>query len=191
VLAGTGDLQTNGSAANTAVLLDGRTGSVIGSQDKLYPFNLSARVLKRWNLASRLGDKPIAEDLARTPLRLTVFDAGVVRLAILICEDLNRPLDVGPLIRDVGISHLLVPVFSRALREHRWEQTAATVHVRETGTTVIVSNSMVIPTSLGEIDPGTSLVVTPDGEGAIVGKSADPAKPVCFRLLPDGSAQLR
>lgn len=192
LLAGTGDLKpTVPPAANRAVLLDGRTGAVIGEQDKLFPFNLSNETLKSRNLASRLGGKAAGEDLTKVPTRLTVFDAGAVRLAILICEDLNKPLDTGPLIRDLGISHLLVPVFSRALQKHRWEQAAASVHVRETGTTVIVSNSSVMATILGIATPGTSLVVTPNSSGAAVGYSTDPAVPACFRLLPDGSAELR
>lgn len=192
VLAGTGDPRSSGQRpSNIAILLDGRTGAVIGRQHKLYPFNVSPEVLARWDLGSRLGDRPVGEDLAVVPRRVTIFDVGVARLATLICQDLDKPLDVGPLVRDLGVSHLLVPVFSRPLKPHRWEQTAAAVHLRETGTTVIVSNSLIMARILDERDPGTSLVVTPDGKGAVIGRSTDPAEPVCFRLLPDGSAELR
>jgi predicted amidohydrolase len=190
VLAGTGRLPGLGGSGNTAVMLDGRTGAVIGRQDKLYPFNLSAHVLERWKLGSRLGAAAVAEDLTAIPRRLTVFEAGGARFAILICEDLNRLLDIGPLIRDLGISHLVVPVFSRPIQPHRWEQTAAAAHARETGTTVIVCNSLVMAAILGTKDPGTSLVYTPAGERAVVGRSRDAARPVCFRLLPDGAVEL-
>lgn len=191
VLAGSGDLTPGGKHSNnTAVLLDGRTGQVIGSQHKLYPFNLSAEIIKRWDLSGHFGTDAIAEDLAPMPRILTVFDAGAVRAAIVICEDLNRPLDLGPLIRDLGISHMFVPVFSRQIKPHRWEQTAAAVHARATGTTVIVTNSMIIATALGDRDPGTAVAITP-GERAVIGRSAGPADVVCFRLLPDGTVELR
>lgn len=192
VLAGTGNVPPGGDRANnTAILLDGRTGKVIGSQHKLYPFNFPAKVLARWDLTGRLGSAAIAEDLAVVPRLLTVVDAGAIRAAIVVCEDLNRLLDLGPLIRDLGISHLLVPVFSRQIKPHRWEQTAAAVHARETGTPVIVSNSLVMPTVQGDADPGTSLAITPGSDGALLGRSSGPADVVCFRLLPDGTLELR
>ncbi|MGI8428078.1 MAG: hypothetical protein ACR2OB_01950 [Solirubrobacteraceae bacterium] len=190
VLAGSGDLTPGGKhSSNTAVLLDGRTGQVIGSQHKLYPFNLSAEIIERWDLSGHFGKHAMGEDLAPVERILTVFDAGAIRAAIVICEDLNKPLDLGPLIRDLGISHLFVPVFSRQIKPHRWEQTAAAVHARATGTTVTVTNSMIIATALGDHDPGTALAITP-GEPAVIGRSAGPADMVCFRLLPDGTVEL-
>jgi predicted amidohydrolase len=187
VLAGTGALNAESRRpSNTAVLLDGRTGAEIGRQDKMFAFDFRPDVLKRWKLDGRLGTETIAEDLARGR-RLTVIDAGAMRVAILICEDLGRALDVGPLVRDLGISHVLTPVFSRPLKAHRWEQQAAETHLRETGATVVVSNSLVMR-GVAATDGGTALVLPREGD-ALVGEAADPAQPVCFRLLGDGSAK--
>ena len=190
VVVGTGNLDPAGDrAANTAVLLDGATGAEIGRQPKLYGFAMDADVLERWQLRSRLGAIALAEDLQPPAPRLTVFDLGAVRMAMLICEDLNKPLDLGPLIRDLGISLLLVPVFSRPVKARRWEQTAAAVHVRETGASVIVANSLVMATILATADPATALVVPAVGESALLGHASGPAGLARFRLQPDGTVE--
>jgi predicted amidohydrolase len=190
VVAGTGNLDPVGvRAANTAVLLDGGTGVVIGRQPKLFGFSLSASILDQWKLTGRLGTEPLAEDLQPAAPRVSVFDLGAARMAILICEDLNKPLDLGPLIRDLGISLLIVPVFSRPLKTHRWEQTAAAVQVRETGTTVVVANSLVMATIMGATNPATSLVVPADGGAALLGQAGQAADLTRFRLHRDGSAE--
>src|SRR5205823_9258516 len=156
VVAGSGPLETRDDRpTNTALLLDGRTGQVLGRQDKQYAFDFTSEELARWGLVSRLGSGPLRENIARSH-RLTVFDAGAQRVAILICEDLGRVVDVGPLLRDLGVSHVLVPVLSRPIKEHRWEQQAADIHVRSVGATVIVSNSLVVGTISGA-DGGTAL----------------------------------
>ena len=68
VIAGSGELTPGGKhSSNTAVLLDGRTGRVIGSQHKLFPFNLSAQVIERWDLSGYFGKDAIGEDLAPVP----------------------------------------------------------------------------------------------------------------------------
>jgi hypothetical protein len=92
VLAGTGP--GLGRASNTAVLLDGRTGAVIARQGKMFPFDFSTQELRRWHLEDRLGSEPAAEDLVHGR-SLAVIDAGAMRIAIAVCEDVARPLDVG------------------------------------------------------------------------------------------------
>ena len=175
-----------GRASNTAVLLDGRTGAVIARQHKLFAFDFTETELERWRLQQRLGSEAIAEDLV-PGRRLEVIDAGGVRIAILICEDLSRLLDIGPLIRDFGVSHLLAPVFSRPIKARRWENTAGDVYARETGTTVVVSNSLVM-SSILSTEGASAMVLAPGTRDALLGTSAGPADVVCFRLLPDGTA---
>jgi predicted amidohydrolase len=188
VLAGTGPLSTHGvRSTNTAVLLDGRTGREIARQDKQFPMDFGAAELRRWRLESRLGPKPVAEDL-HPGARLTVIDAGVARVAILVCEDLARVVDLGGLVRDLGVTHVLAPEFSRPTKDRRWERAAADVHLHETGTTVIVSNSLVMHSILSS-DGGTSFVLPPDGI-ARLGASIVAEQPVCFDLMPDGSASV-
>jgi predicted amidohydrolase len=189
ILVGTGSFRLGfGRASNTAVLLDGRTGAVIARQNKMFPFDFSAQELARWKLESRLGSNPVAEDLVHGR-RLTLLDAGSTRIAILICEDLAKLLDVAPLVRDLGVSHLLTPVFSRPIRERRWEQSAGAVHVRETGATIVVSNSLVMSEITGT-SAGTSLVLAPGQDEVLVGRSEQPAMPTCFTLLADGTAKM-
>jgi predicted amidohydrolase len=185
VLVGTGNLSSGRRPSNTAVLLDARTGAEIARQEKHYPFNLGSEELARWKLTSRLGADPIAEDLS-PGRRLTVLDAGPLRVAMPICEDLERTMDIGRVIRDMGISLLLTPVFSRPLKLDRWEHKAAATHLRETGATVVVSNSMVVGSLTGSAD-GTALVV-PSHERALIQRSTGPADPVWFRIEADGSA---
>ncbi len=182
VLAGTGDMSPRSARPrNTGVVLDARNGEVLGLQHKLYPFNMSTDVLNRWNLESRLGEAAIAEDIAVHPRRLSIFEAGAVRFAILVCEDLGRLIDIGPVIRDVGVTHLFVPVLARPLKRHHWEQSAASVYARDTGATVVVSNSLAIGV-LGESGAsGTALMLAPDGSVAI-DSSKDPTEPVLFHL---------
>jgi predicted amidohydrolase len=112
-----------------------------------------------------------------------------MRIAILICEDLAKLLDIAPVVRDLGVSHVLTPVFSRPLQEHRWEQSAAAVHARETGTAVIVSNSLVMSRILAR-KGGTALVLAPDSGQALIASVEDPAEPACFLLAADGTAQM-
>ena len=189
VIPGSGVLSAaDGRASNTAVLLDGRTGAVIARQHKLFAFDFTDTELERWGLQQRLGPDPAAEDLV-PGRKLEVIDAGGVRIAILICEDLGRLLDVGPLICDFGVSHVLAPVFSRPIKARRWENTAADVHARETGTTVVVSNSLVM-SSILSTEGATAMVLAPGTRDAVLATSTDPGDVVSFRLLPDGTAEL-
>jgi predicted amidohydrolase len=190
VLAGSGDVDGGDPPANTAVLLDARSGAIVARQDKLFPFNFDRATLARWRLDARLGSDPVDEDLRRGE-RLTVIEAGGgVRLAMLVCEDASRVQDLGPVVRDFGVSHVLAPVFSRPIKPHRWEQVAAAAHLRETGSTVIVSNSLIMHSILGDQRGGTALAAWPGLRSAVIGGRDDPAQIVSFTLGRDGTAAL-
>jgi predicted amidohydrolase len=186
VLAGTGNLGAGARPSNTAVLLDGRSGQELARQDKIFPFNFDASALLRWKLTGRLGRDPVDEDL-EPGQSLTILDAGGMRVAIQICEDLSRAADFAGHVRDFGVSHVIVPVFDRPLRDRRWERAASDVHAKATGSTVVVANSLVMHTVLGG-DPGVGLVVWPNASDALVASAARPGDIACFRLLPDGTA---
>lgn len=188
VLVGTGNLRRGRPPTNTAVLLDGYTGEVIARQEKLFPFSLTPEILRRWQLSGRLDDARVDEDLARGD-RLVVLEAGALRVAMLICEDLGRVTDLAEPIRDLGISHLLVPVFSRPLREHRWEHQRSEVYGQATGTTAVISNSLVMRSILGKGD-GTCLLVGPALEQPLLGESRSATEVRCFVLSLDGTAVL-
>ena len=187
VLAGTGDLTGRSRPANTAVLLNGRTGEEILRQDKLFPFNLTSSDVVRWGLDGRLGARDIDEDLEPgATLQVLEVHAGL-RAAILVCEDLGRTVDLAAMVRDFGISLLLVPVFARPTRDRRWERAAADVHARATGATIVVANSLVMRTLVGG-PPGTCLVVWPGAGDALVGPTEGAEDVFAFTLHPDGSA---
>jgi predicted amidohydrolase len=188
VLAGTGNLHRGRPPTNTAVLLNGYTGEVIARQEKLFPFSLTREILRRWQLSGRLGDARVDEDLARGD-RLVVLEAGALRVAVLICEDLGRVTDLAGPVRDLGISHLLVPVFGRPLREHRWEHQRSEVYGQSTGTTAVIANSLVMRSILGKGD-GTCLLVGPAIEQPLVGESRSATEVCSFVLSLDGTAVL-
>lgn len=193
VLVGSGHLYDGRRPDNTAVLLNGRSGERIGEQRKIHPFTLRPTELDLWKLTDRLGREKIEEDIEPGNL-LTIFECGAIRLAVLVCEDLTRPLEVGHQIRSFGVSHLLVPEFARPTKDRRWERDAAGLLSREAGAVVIVSNSLITRTILaaaGEtIDPksGTGLIVTSGSGGAngTVLRQLDPAGVAAATVHIDG-----
>ena len=127
-------------------------------QGKVHPFNFSHEDLKLWGLADRLT-APIDEDLSRGE-RVCVIEAGGARLAILVCEDLARLHAFAATLHAHGVSLLLVPVFARPTKDRRWERARAESYSDSTGATVVVANSLVMATLLGEAGPvGTSIAV--------------------------------
>jgi predicted amidohydrolase len=165
------------------VLLDALTGEVLVRQRKVHPFNLSADDLELWGLTGRLPG-PIDEDLSRGE-RVCVVEAGGVRLAILVCEDLARLHAFAPALHAHGVSLLLVPVFARPTKDRRWERSRADVYSDAIGSTVVVANSLVIAELLRSRTPvGTALAVMP-GDAA-VGHSSDPDDVVVFTLGAEG-----
>src|SRR6476469_5962997 len=183
VVAGSGNLDGTSPPANEAVLLDGRTGQVLVRQRKVHPFNFSTEDLELWGLADRLS-APIDEDLNRGD-RLCVVEAGGVRLAILVCEDLARLHAFAPALHAHGVSLLLVPVFARPTKDRRWERSRAEVYSDAIGSSVVVANSLVIAEILRSPAPvGTAIAVMPGS--AAVGHSSDPDDVVVFTLGAEG-----
>jgi predicted amidohydrolase len=183
VVAGSGNLDGSDPPANEAVLLDGRTGEVLVRQRKVHPFNFSPDDLALWGLGDRLT-APADEDLSRGE-RLCVVEAGGVRLAILVCEDLARLHAFAPALHAHGVSLLLVPVFARPTKDRRWERARAEVYSDAIGSSVVVANSLVIAEILQTPTPvGTAIAVAP-GQAA-VGHAAEADDVVVFELDGDG-----
>jgi predicted amidohydrolase len=183
VVAGSGNLDGSSPPSNEAVLLDALTGEVLVRQRKVHPFNFSAEDLELWGLTDRLPG-PIDEDLSRGE-RVCVVEAGGVRLAILVCEDLARLHAFAPALHAHGVSLLLVPVFARPTKDRRWERSRAEVYSDAIGSTVVVANSLVIAELLRIPTPaGTAIAVMPGH--AAVGHSSEPDDVVVFTLDADG-----
>ena len=183
VVAGSGNVEGTTPPANSAVLLDARTGEALVHQPKVHPFNFSQADLELWGLDGRLS-APIDEDLTRGE-RLCVVEAGGARLAILVCEDLARLHAFAAALHGHGVSLILVPVFARPSKDRRWERSRAEVYSDAIGSSVVVANSLVIASILGTPGPvGTAIAVAP-GE-ATVGHASEPDDVVVFVL--DGGA---
>jgi predicted amidohydrolase len=183
VVAGSGNMDGASPPTNEAVLLDARTGEVLVRQRKVHPFNFSEQDLELWGLADRLT-APIDEDLTRGA-RVCVVEAGGVRLAILVCEDLARLHAFAAVLHAHGVSLLLVPVFARPTKDRRWERARAEVYIDAIGSTVVVANSLVIAEILRSPTPvGTAIAVAPGH--AAVGHASQPDDVVVFALEVDG-----
>jgi predicted amidohydrolase len=182
VVAGSGNLDGLSPPANEAVLLDAVNGEVLVRQRKIHPFNFSPADLELWGLSERMTG-PIDEDLTRGD-RVCVVEAGGVRLAILVCEDLARLHAFAPALHAHGVSVLLVPVFARPTKDRRWERSRAEVYSDAIGSTVVVANSLVIAEILRSPKPvGTAIAVMPGN--AAVGHSSEPDDVVVFALDAD------
>ena len=180
VIAGSGNIEETTPPANTAVLLDARTGEILTLQRKLHPFNLSPADIERWRLADRF-QAPIDEDLNRGE-RLSVVEIGGARLAILVCEDLARLHAFASDLHAHGVSLIVVPVFARPTKDRRWERARAEVYSDVIGSSVVVANSLVMASILGEDGPvGTAIAVAP-GQAA-VGHASEADDVVTFTLL--------
>ncbi|HKG35352.1 MAG TPA: hypothetical protein VKA89_02820 [Solirubrobacterales bacterium] len=183
VVAGSGNVEGSSPPANEAVVLDAITGEVLARQPKVHPFNFSPEDLELWGLADRLT-APIDEDLRRGE-RVSVLEAGGVRLAILVCEDLARLHAFATALHAHGVSLILVPVFARPTKDRRWERARAEVYCDATGSSVVVANSLVVAEILGTSKPvGSALAVAPGH--AAVGHSSEPDDVVVFTLDGDG-----
>ena len=183
VVPGSGNVEGATPPANSAVLLDARTGEALAHQRKVHPFNFSQADLELWGLDSRLS-APIDEDLTRGE-RVCVVEAGGARLAILVCEDLARLHAFARALGAHGVSLILVPVFARPTKDRRWERSRAEVYSDAIGSSVVVANSLVVASILRTPAPvGTAIAVAP-GEAA-VGHASEPHDVVVFAL--DGGA---
>jgi predicted amidohydrolase len=179
VLAGSGNVERSTPPANTAVLLDARTGEALAHQPKIHPFNFSPEDLELWGLGDRLT-APIDEDLSRGE-RLCVLEAGGARIAVLVCEDLARLHAFSASLHAHGVSLILVPVFARPTKDRRWERARAEVYADAAGSTVVVANSLVMAAILGSRTPiGTSIAIAPGH--AAVGHASEPDDVVVFAL---------
>jgi predicted amidohydrolase len=162
IFLGTGNVTSASPPVNRGVLMDRRSAEILLTQDKLFPFTLSTQQLYDWGLRELLGEEDIDEDLMPGE-RITVTESRLGRLTILVCEDLGRIFDLGPALREHGISLSLAPIFSKPVLRHHWEHTRAKDYATEVGVATVVSNSIVIGRLTGERGAiGSCLVHSPD-----------------------------
>lgn len=161
LVVGSGDTTEGTRPVNRCVVLDRVTGEIVLTQDKISPFTLTEEQLGEWKLGGFLGAEAVEEDI-ESGRRVTVFESGLGRMVVLICEDLARLFDLGPALRSHGVSHIFAPVFSKETKPHHWEHAKAKEYATEAGALVVISNSLVVPRLMEEHGPwGTSLVHSP------------------------------
>lgn len=190
VLVGTGPVTDEEPPRNRAVLLN-RRGASLWEQDKLCDYTLVASTAHRWNLPN-VGEADLFEDITRGQ-SLTVVESSLGRLAVLICEDLQR-CDTRRIVpRDVGVSHIFTPVFDAPLTKARWERFAGERHALWGGSRVVVTNSRVVGTLIGRTGAfGTALLVAPQpGTGSwncdvLTKRTSRPTQTAVISLPPIG-----
>lgn len=143
ILVGSGPLGNDDPPYNRAVLLDRFSGDVILTQDKLNNFTLVVDQLHDWALPNGPKDTS-AEEYIRQGSHISVLESSLGRLAILICEDFSRTVGWERELIIRGLSHLFVPIFSKPIMRHHWEEKAAERVTGSLGTWSVVANSLVI-----------------------------------------------
>jgi predicted amidohydrolase len=154
LLVGSGPLGEIDPPPNRAVLLDRWTGDSLLAQDKLSPFTLTAEQTSDWKLADRPINGAAAEYMTQGSA-VSVRESSLGRLAVLICEDLTQSDGWERELLAYGVSHLLVPIFSKPIMQYRWEQTAAERQVNNMGSWVVIANSLVVDRALGNSLPAS------------------------------------
>ncbi|HEY8480908.1 MAG TPA: hypothetical protein VIL71_13865 [Spirillospora sp.] len=152
LLLGSGPLGGGDPPPNRAVLIDRWTGQELLVQDKMSGFTLDAEQMRLW----RLPDAPssgTAAEYIRRGRRVRVLDSSLGRLAVLICEDLGRSAGWERDLEACGVSHLLVPIFSKPILAHRWEHRGAEQEVSALGSWVVVSNSLAVGAAIPDDEP--------------------------------------
>lgn len=143
LLVGSGPLGTDDPPPNRAVMLDRWTGKSLLVQDKLAGFTLTSEQASLWNLLDRpVGDS--AAEYLTVGSAIAVRESSLGRLAVLICEDLNQSEGWERELVACGVSHLLIPIFSKPIMHYRWEQQGAEREVSNMGAWLIISNSLVV-----------------------------------------------
>ena len=153
LLVGSGPLGADDPPPNRAVLLDRQTGNILLAQDKLAGFTLTPEQTRDWNLPDQLDNNPAAEYLAQGWV-ITVLESSLGRLAVLICEDLNQSVGWERELIACGISHLLIPIFSKPIMRYRWEQIASERQVDNMGAWLVIANSLVVKKAMEAMEEG-------------------------------------
>jgi predicted amidohydrolase len=164
LLVGSGPLGAADPPPNRAVLLDRWTGDILLAQDKLSCFTLTSEQTADWKLAERPINGAAAEYMTQGSA-VSVRESSLGRLAVMICEDLTQSDGWEREILAYGVSHLLVPIFSKPIMQYRWEQAAAERQINNMGSWIVIANSLVVAQALGNSmmngDRHTCLVAGP------------------------------
>lgn len=152
-------------------------------QAKQYRFQLEQSHIDRWDL-NVLGPGPLEEWIS-VGLGMVVAEAPGLRVSVVICEDLTELDTVGTTLQQWGVSHALCPIFSQAIRRHRWEHQHGAWLLGHAGIQLVVCNSKWI----GDVEPK---LAEPSGDVLAISttveleSAADPLEPVVVRFTEHG-----
>jgi predicted amidohydrolase len=187
IFVGTGPVGEREPPGNTGIVLDRLTGEVLMKQDKLFPFHLGQDQIETWGLGDYVGTNSAREDITRGD-SVTIAESALGRLCILICEDLARTMDLGPPLRDHGLSVAICPVFSDVIQMHHWEHNKAKDYADQVGTQVVVANSRAVGHNRGEVSFGTALAHSPHETD--LGATSSCQEVVLFRVSDEAAIRL-
>lgn len=71
-------------------------------------------------------------------------------MSVLICQDIEQRLHWDRELLAAGVTHLLVPIFSKPVLDLKWEQDASTHPVMDLGAWTVVSNSLIVGNAVRE-----------------------------------------
>jgi predicted amidohydrolase len=153
LLLGSGPVEGGDPPHNRAILIDRWTGHTLLTHDKLERFTVDATQLDGWHVPDAPKVRRVKEDI-RTGATVAVRDSSFGRLAVLICQDLYASQRWERELVAIGVSHLLVPIFSKPILRYRWEQQAAERQVlANLGAWVVVSNSLAVASAMASAIP--------------------------------------
>jgi predicted amidohydrolase len=167
VLVGSGPDGESNPPVNRAVLIH-RSGEVLIEQDKMYDFTLTAKQIRRWHVPgldlpglSRFPKLVSRSEDIQCGSKLEIRESSLGRIAIMICEDLTRSA-LAEVVRQVGVSHIFVPVFSTE-PPGSWAEFKSGDRVVEVGAWVVVATSLAVPRAVkpAKSEWSTSLAIGP------------------------------
>jgi hypothetical protein len=143
LLVGSGPVGGGDPPANRAVLLDRRTGTILMTHDKLTRFTFGPGQLRAWHVPGIPPDAKVVEAIV-TGTRLSIAESTLGRLSLMICQDVAVSADWYDRFRPIGVSHMLVPIFSKPVMRECWEHRVAERHANDLGIWTVFSNSLVV-----------------------------------------------
>lgn len=167
VVAGSAHTPLPGAGAgfhNKALVFDNR-GNLILSHHKLNRYSISVDEEGRYGLAEAFKYLDRTEDMVTTPNQIEVVDTPAGRFGVLICEDLAVEDFVSPLIRNLGLDWLLVPILDGCQTDWRWPAHYGRKYAERGAAVVIATSLSLVEQHRLQLPAGTprgvGLVITP------------------------------
>ncbi|WP_199513316.1 hypothetical protein [Nucisporomicrobium flavum] len=174
ILVGSGPCHPSYPPPNRAVLIDRISGEVVMTQDKMARFTITRSQAREWEVPWDPAIGRVVEGI-RVGSVLEMRDSIVGRLIIAICEDLAQRMSWSREAAAFGVSHILVPIFSKPIIEFHWEQQSAVQLVTDLGAWVVVANSLTIARETAHGEGGTCAIFGP----------GDPDREEWHRCIPE------